>query len=284
MEQSLYYKSSNKLTILGFLGLFLGSALVGVVLSIPYLWGIQKIPYTKINFLLAIILGAILGWVCNFLCGALKIRNRSLAVTAVILGIFVYTYFKWSTYVSFIYTDSYTDLLLSLILNPAALLSGILEINEVGTWSLSDSNAVTGVFLAIVWLGEFLIISGIQICIMFDRPTEPFIESENRWAMKKESAVYLRYFAVKDMKSAIEQDPSVILSYVDDPAVVAPISHVRIDHFHSSDYSENYITVKEVQVKNAKNAKVEEKKVIKKLAVSRAYISDLYSKAGISFA
>lgn len=285
VEQNLYYKSSNKITILGFLGLFLGSALAGIILSIPYLWGIRMIPYMKISFILAIVFGAVLGWVCRFLCGALKVRNRSMAVIAVILGILLYTYFKWSTYVSFIYSDSYTELLLSVLLNPVALLSGIKEINGFGTWSLNDNgNAVSGLLLAIVWLGEFLIIAGIQIGIMFECPAEPFVEAEDKWAVKKEAAVFMRYFSAKEMRTAIEQDPTVLLNYVDNPAVVASISHVRINHYHSSDYSENYITICEVQAKDAKNGKVIAKEVIKKLAVSRAFITDLYAKAGINFA
>jgi hypothetical protein len=284
MEKSLYYKPSNKFSILSFLGLFLGSALAGIILSIPYLWGVRMIPYTKITILLAVLLGGVLGWIGNLLIGAFKVRNRPLAILAVLLGILVYTYFKWSSYVSFQYSESssYIELLLPLMLNPVALWDGIMEINKLGTWSLNDNNeTVKGIMLTLVWAGEFLIIAGIQIGLMLERPTEPFIESENKWAVKNEAVVCMRHFSPKEMKTAIEQDPSVMLQYVDVPAVVSSINHVRIDHYHSSDYSENYITVKEIEIKNGKP---NEYKVIKKLAVSRAFISDLYAKAGVSFA
>ena len=92
------YKPSNKFSFPAFLLLILAVAVVGSLLSIPYL-KINKInPIVYLSILIVVAFGFLLGLVANLLIKKFKIRNPMVVVLAVLIGGLMFTYFKWSLY------------------------------------------------------------------------------------------------------------------------------------------------------------------------------------------
>jgi hypothetical protein len=70
-------------------------------------------------------------------------------------------------------------------INPPVVLQEAKEINQYGTWGFSSGgDAVTGVFLAIIWLGEFVVQALGAVFIPMYRAKRPFSEQANAWYNK----------------------------------------------------------------------------------------------------
>lgn len=282
MQRELYYKPSNKANPVGLLGLLLITVIAGSVLSVIYLFLVQKIPSVKLSVLFTLVLGGVMGAISGMACSIFKIRNRTLAIAVSIIGILIYTYVKWAAFSSYVYEESFTAILPELLLDPSELLSRITEISEYGTWSFGrDGDAVKGMVLILIWILEFLIYAGLHLYVLGDMANDPFIEKENKWAQKFKTGFTFRNFDVKANRTSIENDPGFILSFVEAPENIQPTGHVEAELFHSSDFSENYLDIIQVVINNKNNR--DNKKVINKLAVSRDFVSNLLTQNGMSF-
>lgn len=225
-------------------------------------------------------MGALGGLVCKFF----KIRNSALSIAVSVIGILIYTYFKWAAFVSYAFAKSYTYIVMDLLLDPIDLLAKIIRINEEGTWSYGiNSPPVTGIVLAIIWIVEFLIYSITHLFIINDKTNDPFIEKENKWAKKLDAKFFFRDFNVKSNLASIENNPGFLLTYLEAPQNIVGTGYLEAELFHSSDFSENYLDVDQVIITNASRNNRQNKKVIKKLAVSREFVSNLMTQNGMTF-
>ncbi len=284
MQNERYYKSSNRADPLGLIALVLVTAVAGSALSILYLLLVRVIPIVQLSILLTILFGGLLGLIGSLTCGIFKLRNRLLTIIASVAGILIYTYVKWSLFSSFALDESYFTLLTGFLTSPTALLEAIALINKYGTWSFGrdSTTAVTGVILAIIWIIEFLIYAIIHLLVVNDKTNTPFIEKENNWAKKSDVRFYCRDFVLNAHLSEIENDPNVLLSYLDDPQVVGVGQHIEIELFHSSDFTENYIDIIRVVITNAARNNKQETKLVKKLAVNREFAQKLFAQHDMS--
>ena len=284
MQRELYYKPSKKTNSLGLLVLLLITVIAGSAISILYLFLVQKIPSIKLSVLLTLVLGGVMGALGAMICSVFKIRNRTLAIAVSVIGILIYTYVKWAAFVSYAYEGSFTTILPELLLNPIDMLDRIKLINEVGTWSFGrDGEAVTGIFLAIIWILEFVIYAGLHLYVLGDKANDPFIEKDNKWSKKFDAKFIFRDFDVEANRASIENDPGFLLTYLEAPGNIPNTGHVEAEFYHSSDFSENYLNVNRIVINDPSKNNRDEKKIIKRLAVSKDFVSNLLTQNGMSF-
>lgn len=179
------------------------------------------------------------------------------------------------------YTVSY------LVTHPSEFWQQIKNINKDGRWSLSANHSYTssstsnldefkGIELWIVWIGEIFLICVPAIVIAARRAGKPFIESEKKWAKVIESdglALTPPTFTA-GMQNAIKSDPEVLLTY--EPMVITSgrAPRIRLELYHSTDYTECYLTVK-YRSFNKKNHP-QDKTLVKYIKVSILYVAKLF--------
>ena len=279
MSKEPNYKPSGKFNPIGFFALFLITVVTGSLTSLLYLFLVAKIPSAKLSVFLPFLMGGLLGAISYQVARFFKLRSRLTIMVSAGLGIIVYNYFKWAFFISNVFTESYISEFTKIIADPALMIDSIKLINEYGTWGFNDEVAVTGTVLAIIWILEFLLLAGVHFAVLKDGSSLPFIESENAWAHKSNVTFYATYFSVKEMRARIEQNPQILLDYIQAPTDLYSQNHVEINIFHSSDFNENYIDVSEVTISQKKGKEDRTvTRVIKYLSVSREVAASLFEK------
>lgn len=283
-----YYRPSGKFTVPAILILLLGVALTGTILAIPYLLLIRVCPFVYLNILFAVLYGLAVGFVGSLICKYLKIRNIPVACIMMGIGNLIFTYFKWAFFVSYNFSpffqekESYTALIPDIITDPVSFWECIEIINEFGTWGMSsrhgaeiDSN-VTGVFLALIWIAEIIVIAACAYTIMMGRLKAPFIEEEDSWA-EKDDKEYQFDFSLEAEKPSILMNPDSILSYPKRLAANPTAPYVNMKLYHSQDFRECYYELTEMRY-NQKNKKHESKSGVSCLKTSPMFYENLRNK------
>lgn len=265
---SKYYVPSQQSSVTGFFSIFLGIALVGSAISIPYLYLVKICSDARLAVIITVLTGLGMGWLFGLLCKVFKIRSTSVAVLAVTLGYVFFTYFKWIFFVSYTLTDltdlynyqaSYLKLVPDLITHPLYFVQMIGLINEAGTWTMSyghsssggSADTVNGIFLGIVWIVEIALL---YLCILFpviSQSRKPFIESEGKWAVKYPNSFKLPYFPTKSRIAELEANPLEVIRSLNF-STYNERNSTEITLYHSGDYTENYINIDEVSMDNRK--------------------------------
>lgn len=244
--------------------------------------------------ILALLAGSIFGLSC-LLIRILKLHSPQMMLITGIVFFFIFTYIKWLLYVSFItawykrevnYSDfglsAYFTYFMFYLRSPIDFLSMILGINKEGTWTFgsdaSTASPVNGILLTLFWLIELGYDALFFIYLPRQQTLEPFIESENAWAIhEKKKPIILQHFSIVGQKLAIEQDPSILLEKNVQFAQTGPM-FVRLEFYHSKDYSECYISLREYK-KNQKGQYVGTANKLQFLRVPSDLIANLYAKA-----
>ncbi|NLZ46127.1 MAG: hypothetical protein GX896_05495 [Clostridiales bacterium] len=148
--------------------------------------------------------------------------------------------------------------LISCLKNPTKLWNDIKEINAYGRWTIgsssssstynntdqSQNNRVKGIFLWLTWIGEIFIICIPAIWVAHDKASKPFISFENKWAKKYRTSFKLQapnnYNA---FKGELIYNSNAINNLAPELITRAGIPFIEVTLFHSSTYTENYITV-----------------------------------------
>jgi hypothetical protein len=255
---SKYYVPSQQSSVAGFFSIFLGMAIIGSAISIPYLLLVRICPEIKLSIIITALTGLGLGWLAGLLCKVFKMRSVAVALIAITLGYVFFTYFKWIFYVSYIVSEyynsaaSYISYAPELIARPLEFIQWIITINESGTWSISSSASnVNGIFLGIIWVAEIVLI---YLCILFpviSQAKKPFIESEGKWAVKYPKVFPLPYFPTKNRVPDLEVNPLGVINSLNFTSYNERNS-TEITLYHSSDFTENYINIDEVSMDNRK--------------------------------
>jgi len=162
----------------GLLVLFLIYALVGSLLSFVYIFLVDVMPSIYVCGILAVAFGAIMGLLVRLLRRVLHVSNIFLSLLAILLGIAVMSYVKWnlffslhdSRYYFWDYGEEFSlfadfgflmRVFADCLATPGDFISGIVWYNDVGTWSYGENpvDNVRGGILAVIWVGEFIILS-----------------------------------------------------------------------------------------------------------------------------
>jgi hypothetical protein len=197
--EHLYYKPSGKIPVKGIFISLITTFLITGILSIIYIALQWFIPFIYLNFFIAAGLGFGLGGGVFIAIGAGKIRNTKYEfVLAVLCGILAW-YCQWSLFVSLM-SESESSMgggmwvrssfnltgFWSIFSHPQILLRSMLLLNEAGTFSLKH-NIISGTLLWVVWVIEFLMITGLPILFALSgRATTPFSEQNDEWMEERD--------------------------------------------------------------------------------------------------
>jgi len=199
MEQ--YYSPSGKFSPSSFVLWIVAALIVLPIIALGYAYAIWYIPIPYLNFFITGIFGFLIGFIINMLViKPGKVRNKTLEFIFTLLGALIAIYVHWAVWVdlAFNVTDTYgTDRIgiaasnisfaevIALILQPGELFNLIGAINEVGVWSLKGAT-VSGIFLTIIWIIEFVAIMVISLLVGSGQASKPYCELENTWFEENE--------------------------------------------------------------------------------------------------
>ena len=257
MEQ--YYSPSGKFSPTSFVFWIVAAILILPIFAFCYSYAIWYVPIPYLSFFITAIFGYLIGYSISFVVKLGKIRNKAIEILFCLLGLLVAVYVHWAVWVDLAYNISGTignesigvaksnvniTEVISLLLQPKALLSAILEINSSGVWSIKGE-LVSGILLTIVWVIEFLIITVTTLAVGVGQASKPYCEVENSWFKQNElspvsfiettnKATLIKALYSGDMETITETLSTVIDA--------ASESHSKITLFDAK-HGENYVSI-----------------------------------------
>lgn len=188
MDSSLFYKASGNCNLGRFTLSYISCVLIALVLGFLYTVVSLVVPFVYFNILFCLGFSAVLAFVCKALFRFSHNRSkRKQIVQAFIIG-FLANYFQWTAYIVYAYNDAlptFTDFIenLSWIVIPENFLNAVMDINSIGLWSFFGVQ-FQGVELALIWIGEALLIMSGPVLAAITAKHYPFSEKMNRWYPK----------------------------------------------------------------------------------------------------
>ena len=290
-----YYQPSNKMPLVGVLGLLAGGVVAALLLALVYIYAVWYIPFVYINFFLCLGFGLGLGAALAALVRLGKLRSPgAVGALALLLGL-VAVYLEWGVYLTLIFNTEATgpgpnadtstsfslSLFLDIITHPGAMWLAIQKINETGTWSLKGSTP-SGVFLGIIWVIETIIILGGTWLVAKAQATEPFSETSNEWAIEETLAHPLTFAQdVATTRTALESGQFHHLTPHTAAENEAPFARLKL-HSAPNDPNCRYLTLENVTTTIDKKGKASQSTatVVQHLAVSPAHFQELQRRFG----
>jgi len=273
-----YYKPSGKFSPISFVYFILVCTVALPILATIYAYLIWYIPFVYINFLITAGLGFAIGiavWQIVIKLG--KVRNYGLAILLALIAALAAYYFQWVVWTNLVLTSSGEESqLLYLLSNPFDLFQLIGFINENGTWSFKGA-VVSGTFLTIIWIIEFLVIVIMGIVASVGRAKEPFNELADEWFKEEELPAFSYIENVSDFKQQAEQGNWEQLSTVIQRGDKGTNHSVFTLYTSANEY---YLSVSNATAKKNKKDKIEfdTEDFIKYLSIDKTVYDLLKSK------
>jgi len=265
-----YYKPSGRFSPLSFLYLLLFSCTVFPLLAFAYAYAIWYIPFIYISFLFTAGFGFSIGVITNLGVVRLgKVRNVAVAGILAVLASLAALYFHWAVWLDLVISEAGEELgILNLVQRPDVLFELIASVNETGIWGFGDST-ISGVLLSIVWVVEFLIVTGVAIFLSFPSATAPFCEETNKWFDEIKIAPFQILGEPQGIVSALESGNDEIFNEIEKVIDAEKESHSKFVVF-SSEVGDNYLMIENERAtlndKNELEFKTEE--VIEYISIS----------------
>ncbi|RSK51108.1 hypothetical protein [Hymenobacter rigui] len=294
-----YYQPSGRFTVGGVLAMILAGALAAFPLAFMYVYAIWYIPLLYVNFLVTLGLGLSIGWVLKRLARAGKLRNPALAGwLGFAVGLWTW-YVQWCVYLtllagageteqvgsrmSFTHTTFQPEAFLHFLSDPVDVLSILPRLAADGTWSIFGVT-VSGFFLYLVWLAEFLIINVLAAMLPNTQAATPFSELTQEWAEKttlpQPAASFTDAAATKAALEAADWNHLQLLPQ-EDASATAPFSRL---HFYQvpSDPECCYLSLENVTIELDNKGKTSEKTtdVVEYLRVPPRVCQELHTRFG----
>ena len=178
-----FYSHSGKFGPHGPILALMAAAIIAFPLGIIYSYLIKWIPFIYLNVFITVGYGFAFGLTTAWLMKFAKVRNRGVALlTGLAVGLIAW----WGSW-----NGCARALLGSRVpwlLTPDQLIKFIKILNENGSWGIgfSSSEAVTGIFLALIWLAEGVTIVGISTFAAFTPiANTPYCELHECWLNKE---------------------------------------------------------------------------------------------------
>jgi len=174
----------------------------GVVMGAVYGFAVFHNPILYVNFLLTGAFGFAIGWVVSWGVTAFHIRNRAIAVILALVVFGAAYAVNWAVYVPTVrahFSSGSSSFDIPLIFeeavwfiqHPRATLEWIEVIKENGVWSITTPGSrqpgipMSGIFLALIWLVEAVIIAFLAVTLPHEAAGKPFSERQGRWIPQK---------------------------------------------------------------------------------------------------
>jgi len=174
------YRHSGKFTTQGLLLPIAAAAVVGYPLGLAYAYLIRWIPIAYVNMLVTAGYGFVFGWLTQRLLKSGRVRNKALAGLCGAIAGLIGLYWNWNGHVHLLFSDKIW------FFRPDQIVRAMGYLYEHGSWTISShgsgGDAVTGVFLAIVWVAEAGVIVGLAAFIPYSYVSStPFCEKSGAW-------------------------------------------------------------------------------------------------------
>ena len=265
-----YYKPSGKFSPVSLIYFILVSLTVLPLLGLIYAYCIWYIPFIYINFLIAAAFGALISVIINKTVIKMgKVRNVTLSLLLGLTGGLIALYFHWAVWVDLVINagESYGSSkigitvsnikvlqVFSLASEPGTLLHLIKEINSTGTWGIRSST-VSGTFLWIIWLIEFLIIVGISSLMSMLASKKPYCEIGDIWFKEKILPAFSYIENKEKMISDLEKTNNN--SFDDLIKVESTEQSHSIFTLYTSQNAENYLSIENKTAKTDSKGKID---------------------------
>lgn len=190
MSGTSFYTHSGRVTPQG-LVLGAAAALVGApILGAIYAAAIYYIPFVYLNMILTVLFGLGVGFGVGGAMAFGHVRNTALTVLAGLAAAAVGHYVGWIVWVALVLQDV-PDFNAVVLLFPPELVEAVVEIGEVGAWSLRG-NDVNGPFLWVIWCIEALLVFGAAGFGAFGAGSaNAYCEACARWCTGKDGVLRL---------------------------------------------------------------------------------------------
>lgn len=290
-----YYKPSNKMPVPGIMALLAGGIVAALILALVYIYAVWYIPFVYINFFICLGFGLVLGAVLAVLVRLGKLRSPgAVGALALLVGL-VAVYLEWGVYLALLFNSETTgvgkeadtttsfsaSLFLDIIAHPAAMWLAIQKINETGTWTLKGATP-SGVFLAVIWVIEAVMILGATYLMAKAQATEPFSETSNEWAAEETLAHPLTFAQdAAATRTALETGQFHHLTPHTGTAAEDPFARLKL-HSAPNDHNCRYLTLENVTTTIDKKGKASQSAttVVQHLAISPAAFAELQRRFG----
>ncbi|TCD12642.1 hypothetical protein EZ449_00940 [Pedobacter frigidisoli] len=230
--------------------------LASLVLPILYIILGQLIPNIWFIAIIAFLLGMGLGFFIDLGVKIGKIRNKKIAVIiAVFCGLLAF-YIQWVFFDTIIYSRkgftfnlSSTDMKILvddfffLFTHPNILFQEIVNLNEVGSFSIKGTGNVSGLLLWVIWAGEFIVIlGGIIFAVLNGQVIKPYSEINDQWMTKRK---FLNRIPVVENKelllSELNNRNFTVLN--DQPSLDNETNYAEVIVFESAGDQTKYISI-----------------------------------------
>lgn len=182
------------------------------------------------------------------------------------------------------------------ITHPGKLFRDIKIINAVGRWSIkssrysvseSNSSLVKGWMLWIVWLGELVILAAPAIMIIQSRAKEPFIESEDEWAIVDKPAPDFKFIDPYPTQTnspslsagSFKKDPDYLFTLEPLTALMAvPDRYFFLTYCRSKYYDEIYATLNCSTLTNKAKNQRQNQVLVKNMRVDADFLATMFGR------
>jgi hypothetical protein len=170
------YRHSGKFNAAGPV-LALGAAAVAAVpLGLAYSYLIRWVPFIYLNMLATCAYGCVFGWMTMRLLKAGHVRNTTLAALVGFGAGLLALYGEWSGHLRVLTEDA------PWLFGPDEILRGMQVLYEQGSWGMKSGGNVTGIELALVWVGEAGLIVGFATLLPYGFVMgTPYCEKSRCW-------------------------------------------------------------------------------------------------------
>jgi hypothetical protein len=205
-SRGLYYFESGAVPPAApFAGLLIGSV-VAIVGGIVYGYADHYIPLIYIVALVTLAFAALIGWATARVMVGLKVRNIAAVTIFTLITTAVGYYAAWVGWLSALIGETHAQLsMIDLAIRPVGMWRLILKVNEVGAWSMSHGDPVTGIPLWIVWVCEAAMIFGTSIAVARSISRKlPFCETCGKWTNGPKTLTSTKVMDPADLKQRLE--------------------------------------------------------------------------------
>ena len=162
----------------GLVLLFLVYAVVGSLAAVVYILAVDMLPSVFLCAAFAVFYGVLMGHITGLFKRKFNLRPGVVLLLVMTVSLLLVTYVKWNLFFALNDTRYYlwdynedfslfthygivAEMLGHYLLHPEYWPELLSWYNEYGTWGYGENTTenVTGILLAVIWLGEFLILS-----------------------------------------------------------------------------------------------------------------------------
>jgi hypothetical protein len=252
------YRHSGKFPIYGPILAIIAAVVLWFPLSFVYSYLIKWMPFIYVNFFATFGYGFIVGFANGYLLKAIRVRNTPLAILTGLLAGLIALYCAWNAHIHALSTGA------PVLIPPPEIAEVVKLLYDQGSWGIGHGGNLTGIPLAIVWLGEALIIVGMAIFGSYNVIGEtPYCEETRCWLDQEKKIDTLQAFTDQAHLTAFKGNDLGPLIEAK-PRGPASATYARVTLKHST-RCQNFFTVRVENISEKTDSKGKTTQTTKKL-------------------